>query len=373
MQIESAGTTPLLNLLPPILHYLEMITDILDNIAVAQLQQILTCASTAVITCHLSPDGDAMGSSLGLCRALRNRGINARVVVPDTPPRHLMFLPGAEHIVIFSRNQVLASSLLAKADVVFSLDYNEPKRIDLMESALMASKGVKVMIDHHLHPSNFPQIVISHPEESSTSIIIYRILLALGWSDAIDTKVGECLYTGMMTDTGNFSYNSDSPDIYLVIADLVRRGVNKDAIYRSVYYTASANRLRLNGYAMLEKLEIFPEHRAALISLTRDELNRFHYQKGDTEDLVNRPLTIAEIVYSIFLREESGYVKVSTRSKGEFPVNRFCKEIFNGGGHLNAAGGEFYGTMEQAIEIIKKAMPLYNQYLPKPSSTKAKD
>lgn len=341
-----------------------MLTQIINPSAIEALKRILGSAHTAVLTCHLSPDGDALGSTLGLCRVLRNVGINARVAVPDTPPRHLMFLPGAEHLLIFSRSSRYVQSLLATADVVFCLDYNEGKRIDRMEPALMSSPAPKVLIDHHLYPADFPNVVISHPEESSTCILVYRTLEALGMLDALDAEAATCLYTGMMTDTGNFSYNSNNPDIYRVVAALIEHGVDKDAVYRQVYYSATANRLRLNGYALEQKLQVFDNHRAALITLTRDELNRFHYQKGDTEDLVNKPLTIAEMIYSVFLREEDGYIKVSTRSKGDFPVNRLCSEFFNGGGHLNAAGGEFYGTMEQAVATLEQAMPLYDQFLP---------
>lgn len=304
-----------------------------------------------------------MGSSLGLCRVLNNMGLNARVVVPDTPPKYLMFLPGADDIVIFSRSKVFAGRLFANADVVFCLDYNEPQRIDLVADMMLASPGRKVLIDHHLNPSSFPDVIISHPEESSTSVLVYKVLAALGLSGQVDREAATCLYTGMMTDTGNFSYNSNSADLYEVVGALVRCGIDKDAIYRQVYFSNSYNRLRLNGYAMLDKFEVFPEHRAALITLTREELNRFHYQKGDTEDLVNRPLTIPDVTYSVFLREESDYIKVSTRSKGDFPVNIMCKEHFNGGGHLNAAGGEFYGTMADAVEVFHNLMPLFDKYL----------
>jgi phosphoesterase RecJ-like protein len=181
----------------------------------------------------------------------------------------------------------------------------------------------------------------------------------------VDLDVATALYTGMMTDTGNFSYNSNDPELYRVVARLLEKGIDKDWIYKRVYFTNSVNRLRLNGYALCEKLEHFPNHSAALITLTRDELNNYHYQKGDTEDLVNRPLTCPDIVYSVFLREESDYIKVSSRSKGNFPVNKLCEEYFNGGGHLNAAGGEFFGTLQEAVDRLKEAMPLFDHYLPK--------
>ena len=340
-----------------------MLNRIINAESILKLGDLIAGSRNILITCHLSPDGDAMGSSLGLCMALKNIGKKAKVVVPDTPPKYLMFLPGATDIVVYSRSQHYVERLFASSELVFCLDYNEPKRIDLVADAMLASPAKKVMIDHHLNPADFPDVVISHPEESSTSVLVYRTLLDLGLEDAITADVAECLYTGMMTDTGNFSYNSNDPDLYEVIADMVRRGINKDFIYRKVYFSNSYNRLRLNVYALVEKFEVFPEHKAALITLTREEMNRFQYQKGDTEDLVNKPLTIPDITYSVFLREESDYVKVSTRSKGDFPVNLMCKEHFNGGGHLNAAGGEFYGTIEEAVERFHMLMPLFDQYL----------
>lgn len=340
-----------------------MIAQIINPESIDKLDVLLSHSRNVVVTCHLSPDGDAMGSSLGLCRALLKQGKRVKVVVPDTPPKYLMFLPGADTIVVYSRSQSYVKRLFDDADLIFCLDYNEPKRIDLLAGSLLESRAKKVMIDHHLNPSDFPDLVISHPGESSTSVLVYRVLTALGMGECITEDVAECLYTGMMTDTGNFSYNSNQADLYEIVADLVRRGIDKDWIYRKVYFSNTLSRLQLNGYAMQEKLSVYPEHKAALITLTREELNRFHYQKGDTEDLVNKPLTIADITYSIFLREESDYIKVSARSKGNFPVNMMCKEHFNGGGHLNAAGGEFYGSMEEAVDVFHRLMPLFDKYL----------
>ena len=252
-----------------------MLNRIINAESILKLGDLIAGSRNILITCHLSPDGDAMGSSLGLCMALKNIGKKAKVVVPDTPPKYLMFLPGATDIVVYSRSQHYVERLFASSELVFCLDYNEPKRIDLVADAMLASPAKKVMIDHHLNPADFPDVVISHPEESSTSVLVYRTLLDLGLGDAITADVAECLYTGMMTDTGNFSYNSNDPDLYEVIADMVRRGINKDFIYRKVYFSNSYNRLRLNGYALVEKFEVFPEHKAALITLTREEMNRF--------------------------------------------------------------------------------------------------
>lgn len=329
-----------------------------------RLSALIEKSRRIVITCHLSPDGDAMGSSLGLCRILRNLGKEVRVITPDTPPRYLMFLPGADQVMPFSRFETYANRAMADADLIFCLDYNDPKRVDLVAPGLLASKARKVMIDHHLGPDSFPDLTISHPEVSSTSALVFMVADHLGLDDKIDTEAAVAIYTGMMTDTGNFSYNSNDPRLYEIIARLIEKGIDKDEIYKAVYFTNSVNRLRLNGFAMHERFKVFPQHRAALITLTRNELNSFQYQKGDTEDLVNRPLTCPDITYSVFLREESDYIKVSTRSKGEFPVNLLCSRYFNGGGHLNAAGGEFYGTLQEAIDTLAEAMPLFDQYLP---------
>ncbi len=329
-----------------------------------RLSALIEKSRRIVITCHLSPDGDAMGSSLGLCRILRNLGKEVRVITPDTPPRYLMFLPGADQVMPFSRFETYANRAMADADLIFCLDYNDPKRVDLVAPGLLASKARKVMIDHHLGPDSFPDLTISHPEVSSTSALVFMVADRLGLDNKIDTEAAVAIYTGMMTDTGNFSYNSNDPRLYEIIARLIEKGIDKDEIYKAVYFTNSVNRLRLNGFAMHERFRVFPQHRAALITLTRNELNSFQYQKGDTEDLVNRPLTCPDITYSVFLREESDYIKVSTRSKGEFPVNLLCSRYFNGGGHLNAAGGEFYGTLQEAIDTLAEAMPLFDQYLP---------
>lgn len=340
-----------------------MSDNILDKELAEQLRVLINRTRRAVITCHLSPDGDAMGSSLGLCRILRNMGKEVKVITPDTPPKYLNFIPGAEDIVVFSRSEDFAKRLLAGTELIFCLDYNDPKRVDLVAPALVNSKATKVMIDHHLFPADFPDITISHPEISSTSALAYKIVSQLGFNRFVDMEAATAFYTGMMTDTGNFSYNSNDPELYRIVARLVEKGIDKDAIYKKVYFNNSINRLKLNGYALSHKLEFYAEHKAALITLTRDELNHYNYQKGDTEDLVNRPLTCPDVTYSFFLREETDYIKVSSRSKGDFPVNKMCQDFFNGGGHLNAAGGEFYGSLEECVRQLETAMPQFDKYL----------
>lgn len=336
-----------------------MLNRLLDENKIKELRKLLETCDNIVITSHIAPDGDAMGSSLGLAGVLNAIGKTVKVITPDMPPRNLMFLPGAKEIVVYSKYSEFAEKLIHDADLIFALDYNDLKRIDKVGDAVASATAPKVMIDHHLMPSDFVDVKISHPEVSSTSMLVFRVLCRLELFPYIDKNVAACIFTGMMTDTGNFSYNSNDPDLYVVISELLKKGINKDAIYSKVYNSNTADRLRLNGYAIAQKMKVYENYRGALITLTRDELNSFHYQKGDTESLVNMPLSVPELVFSFFLREENDYIKVSSRSKGNFPVNKICEDHFNGGGHKNAAGGEFFGSMDDAIARFEQVIPDY--------------
>ena len=326
-----------------------MLEQVVDKNKLKELKSILEASRSVVLTCHMSPDGDAIGATNAFSLLLRSMGKQTSVLTPDQAPYDLAFVPGFDEMTAYTRNPVKAERLLRAADLILCRDYNGLKRVAQMAPHISQSRARKVLIDHHLHPEDFCDLVISHPEQTSTCELVYRIFDELGYMDKVDTPIAECLYTGMMTDTGNFSYNSNHPDIYLMVAELVRRGVNKDRIYKLACNTSSETRMRLIGYAIAEKMELYPEHKASFIVLTRDDLDRFNYQSGDTETLANMPLAIPEVVWSTFFRQENGYVKVSMRSEGDFAVNTFCTRYFNGGGHLNAAGGEFRGSMEEAI------------------------
>ena len=331
----------------------------------AAVRSLLESGKRVAITCHMTPDGDALGSSLGLAEVLNNCGHHAVVITPDTPPKNLLFLPGAGNVVIASRHPERARALLAGADLVFCLDYNALKRIDRLQPLLEESTAPRIMVDHHLDPDDFCDVTISHPEVSSTSALVYRLLDELGWSDRVNTAAATCIYTGMLTDTGNFSYNSNDPALYMIIARLLEAGLDKDAVYTRVWNTNSANRLRICGYAKYRKMQLMPDHGLSLITLTREELNEFDYVKGDTEGLVNEPLSIPGIVWSVYMRQdEPDYVKVSMRSKGDFPVNTVCESLYNGGGHLNAAGGEFDGSLDDCVRKFLDSVGDYDRYLP---------
>lgn len=338
-----------------------MIPKILSKSEADALSRSIDDARRIVVVCHVAPDGDAIGSSLALWHTLRGLGKDVFVVVPDACPASLRFLNGYKDILVYTRYTEFAQQLLENADLIFCLDFNEPKRVDKMEAALTASKARKILIDHHLHPAPFCDMTISHPEISSTCEVLFRVICSLGLFEQMGVDAASAIYTGMMTDTGNFTYNSNYPEIYITIAELIKKGIDKDWIYARIHNTNSENKLRLNGYAIAQKMEVFPEQCAALITLSQNELNQYDYQKGDTEGLVNVPLSMEHILFSAFLREESNLIKISLRSKGSFPANKIASDYFNGGGHLNAAGGEFYGTLQEAHSRILEILPVIGE------------
>ncbi len=326
-----------------------------------RIGEILRCARRVVITCHMSPDGDAMGASLALARVLDNMGISARVFTPDEPNSNLMLLPGSDRVLYFSRYQPIIERSFATADVVVCLDYNSFSRLSRMMQVASESKGQKLMIDHHLNPETEGfAAVVSSPDRSSTCSLLYSVLIAAGLEQYIDTQVATCILAGMMTDTNNFSYNANRSEDYLIVSDLVRRGADKNELYQKLFNTYTATCLQLNGYAISQKMTIFAEQHGAMIALTRDELNAYSYSKGDTEGLVNRPLSIPGIIYSVYFREESDYVKVSMRSVGDFPCDVICSTYFGGGGHRNASGGEFPGTLDEAMALFASLVDDFN-------------
>lgn len=336
-----------------------MITPIIDNRKIEELSNALLRSNNIVITCHVAPDGDAIGSSLGLYHFLRKLGRNVTVVVPDMVPRNLHFLPGMKYTLVYTQQPEKSAAAIESADLIFSLDYNALHRIDKLAPVVEQAKAYKVMIDHHPEPEDFCNLIISHPEISSTCEVVFRVIWQMGRNRFITRAAAECIYTGMMTDTGNFTYNSNQPEIYNIIALLVKKGIDKDQIYNLACNTQTANKLQLNSYAICNKMELFPEYGAAMISLTHDEMSQYNFQKGDCDGLVNVPLSIKGIYFSVFIREDRDFVKISLRSQGDFAVNTIASEHFGGGGHLNAAGGEFYGTIDEAVAKFREILPIY--------------
>lgn len=338
---------------------------------IEQAQALIHSAERIAILTHLSPDGDAMGSSLGMRHYLVQTGkTDVQVIVPNAFPSFLKWMPGAGDVLIYDTQKAEADACLERAELVICTDFNEPKRIGSLGDKLVSLGCPKIMIDHHLHPAAFADVVMSYSDSASASELVYRFI----WQsmnagecafpiEQLNVDTATCLYTGMMTDTGNFSFNSNHPEMYEIVGQMVSLGVNKDAVYNNVFNNYSADRMRLMGYCLYQKMRIYPEYHTALIYLSRKELYRFNFQSGDAEGIVNLPLQIGDIYYSCFMREdkatpfereqhggEKTKVKISLRSQGDRPVNIFANEIFNGGGHANASGGEFYGALPQAVE-----------------------
>jgi len=330
-------------------------------------QQLMERAHRVVILTHMSPDGDAMGSSLAMRHYLEAQGKEVAVIVPNAFPGFLAWLPKANEDLIYESQRDMADAILDNADLVICTDFNDPKRIGSLGDKLLTLSCDKLLIDHHLHPSDFANVIISYPESPSTCELVYRLITTLSplasLPNALATDIATCIYTGMMTDTGNFSYNSNYPEMYIIVGQLVAAGVNKDAIYNAVFNQYSADRMRLMGYCLYNKMRIFPEHHTALIYLSKKELYRFNFQSGDAEGIVNLPLQIKDVHYSCFMREDKvnptevalaggskTKIKISLRSQGDRPVNVFAHDIFGGGGHANASGGEYYGPLPEAVQ-----------------------
>lgn len=336
---------------------------VIEQELIDRLKTLVLAARNIVVTCHVSPDGDALGSSCALAAVLRTLGKEARVVTADCAPRALQFLPGVRDIVASTRQPETAARLIEQADLIFCMDFNDLKRLDRLEPLVRASQARRVVIDHHLEPSIEADVLISHPEVSSTSALLYIVLWQAYWTRNLTRSSAACIYTGMMTDTGNFSYNSNDPDLYLIIHDLMLKGIDKDNLFKLVMNTSSESRIRIMGYGQY-RMQLFKQHRAALIMLSQAELDEFDYGKGDTEGLVNVPLAMPDVTYSVFMREDGpDTVKVSMRSKGDFSVSRICEDCFSGGGHANAAGGEFKGSLAEAVTHLISVLPNYDQYL----------
>lgn len=341
-----------------------MLTKVIEQAKIDHFSKWFVRADKVVIVSHVSPDGDAIGSSLGLYHFLESQEKTVHVIVPNAFPDFLKWMPGSKDILLYDRYKDFADKLIAEADVICCLDFNTLKRIDAMEDAVAASPARKILIDHHLYPDDFCRITMSYPVISSTSELVFRLICRMGYFGDITKEGAECIYTGMMTDTGGFTFNSNNREIYFIISELLSKGIDKDAIYRNVYNTYSESRLRLMGH-VLTQMKVYPDYRAAMISLTVKEQSCFNYIRGDSEGFVNIPLSIKNVVLSCFLREdtERPMIKISLRSVGSFPCNQVAAEFFHGGGHLNASGGEFYGTMEEAKALFEKALEKYKPLL----------
>lgn len=311
---------------------------------------------------HENPDGDAMGSSLGLGQVLKNLGHQVQVMPVNDYPDFLKWFSSEVPVVIYEKDKKAVKEFLFSSDVLFCLDFNEEKRAGHLEKMIHRFEGKKVLIDHHPYPTGFCDFTVSEIEYSSTAELVFDVLAELGYTGSIDSSAAEALYTGILTDTGGFSHNI-SKNTFKVVSELLNCEINTDRIQSAVFHNFSADRMKLLGYCLNEKMQVFPEYRAAVIGLTKEELDRFNFIPGDSEGFVNYPLSINNIVFSALFIEKEGFVKASFRSKGDFPANAFSSEHFNGGGHLNAAGGESELNFQETMEKFTQLLPQYKHQL----------
>jgi phosphoesterase RecJ-like protein len=316
-----------------------------------------------VITTHHKPDGDAMGSTLGLWGFLREFVEDVVVCTPTDYSENLFWLPGNEWVLDFEKEAQKVAEKVVAADLIFCLDFNRLSRINQLGDLVRAASAQKVMMDHHLEPEEFADYTYWDHGASSTCELVYSWIENHFGSDHVTPSIATCLYTGLMTDTGNFQHNNTKPNTLRLAADLMEHGADHLMIHANIYDVFSLDRSRLFGYSLYKKLEIIPECKTALIYLDRQELKEFNVQTGDTEGLVNFGLGLKDIVLSVLIIDRTERVKMSFRSKGDFPANELATKHFEGGGHRNAAGGQSTDTLEATVAKFKNVVWEYQSQL----------
>ncbi len=328
------------------------------------LKELLNTPQEVIITTHHKPDADALGSSLGLAGYLKKKGHRVTVITPSDYPNFLNWMAGNDEVVVYSAaKDALVQQLINQAQVIFCLDFNSLSRINEMGGYIRQAKGTKVMIDHHLQPEPFADLSYSSTAAAATAELVYDLIKEVGDASLLDVSIGECLYAGIMTDTGSFRHPSTSKNVHLIIADLLHIGVQTSNIHRLIYDSSTELRLRFLGYALKDKLVVLPAYKTAYIAITREELKAYDSKTGDTEGLVNYALSIEGIVFAALIIDRSEAVKMSFRSVGDFSVNDFARTNFNGGGHKNAAGGISTDTLQNTVEKFERLLPLYKEQL----------
>lgn len=331
---------------------------------ITSIKQLLSTPKKIVIVPHKNPDGDAIGSTLGLYHYLIKGQHKVNVLVPNDYPKFLKWIPGNDTILKHDTQTKACNDLINDADIIFTLDFNAFHRTGNMETILTESNAIKIMIDHHQAPDDYAKYTYSDVSMSSTCEMVYHFIDMLGDSDLVDSNIATCLYVGIMTDTGSFRFRSTTSTTHFIIAKLIEKGANNTDIHNNTYDTNSYERLQLLGCA-LTNLRVIPESKAAYITLSQDELQKYDYKKGDTEGVVNYGLSLDGIVLAaIFIEDRNeGIIKISLRSKGNFSVNEMSRAHFEGGGHTNAAGGKSHLSLEKTVEKFISILPSYNKAL----------
>jgi len=330
----------------------------------SSIKQLLSTKKKIVIVPHKNPDGDAIGSTLGLYHYLLKGNHQVSVLTPNDYPSFLKWIPGNDTILKYDSQTAPCDDLIENADIIFTLDFNAFHRTGNMETSLSKSQALKIMIDHHQAPDDYATYTYSDVSMSSTCEMVYHFIAMLGDESSINATIATCLYVGIMTDTGSFRFRSTTSTTHRIVANLIEKGADNSNIHNNVYDTNSYERLQLLGCA-LTNLRVIPESGAAYITLSQEELNRYNYKKGDTEGVVNYALSLEGVVLAaIFIEDKKeGIIKISLRSKGDFSVNEMSRAHFNGGGHTNAAGGRSHLSLSDTVDKFISILPSYNKAL----------
>ena len=325
---------------------------------ISQARQFLAEKQKIVIFSHRNPDGDAVGSSLGMMHYLRNEGHDCTVMVPSDYPAFLEFLPGIDSMVVFDNTPESAQEMIDAATLFFILDFNSFDRIDKMAEGMKDDDRPRIMIDHHLYPELIAAPIFSRPSASSTCEMVYDFIVDMGHADKLTQQITDCLYTGILTDTGGFKY-STSPALFRTAANLLQAGTDAYKIADHVWNNQTEKQLRLLGHCLANRMELLPEYRTGFIYLNKQDYEAFDIRRGDTEGIVNYVLRMPEIMIAAFIHEQPKIVKISLRSKGTMDVQQIAKDHFRGGGHRNAAGGASFAPLGSTINRFKKQLPKY--------------
>jgi phosphoesterase RecJ-like protein len=321
-----------------------------------EISKLFSSTENILLICHINPDGDAVGAQLAMYYYLRAAGKNVSMLSPNYLQEFLKWMEGTGEINIFIRDRKKCINLIREAGLIILLDFNKANRLGEAEEYVMSASAPKVIIDHHLDPSDLGSLIISEPTFCATSELVWELIREIEGKPFTGGPFAEAVYTGIITDTGNFEHGSYTPDTMRIIADLLEQGVEKERILNLVYNNFSADRMKLQGFALNERMVVLPEYKTAYIFLSKDDLKKYNHVKGDTEGFVNLPLSIKGIVFTAMFIEKDGFIKLSFRSKGNFPSNEIAADYFFGGGHCNASGGEYPDTLDNTIAYFLKVL-----------------
>lgn len=322
------------------------------------IRDILSFSKNILIFSHRNPDGDALGSSIGLKLYLEKFGHQVKIIFPSEFPSFLSFLPSSDDITIYDFEKERSIDLISKAQIIFFLDFSSLDRIDNLSEYIINSSAYKIHIDHHLDPEPIADAVLSDPTSSSTSELVYRFFDFLDANKNIDRKIAECLMTGIISDTGSFKYSA-TPNTFLVVSKLMEQGLDLAELQNNIFNSLSDKQLKLVGYAIDRKMELIPEFSAAIMTLTKQDYKDFEIQRGDTEGLVNYMLLMKNVKLAALITEQPTIVKISLRSKGDISVQEIAKKHFKGGGHKNASGGQAFAKLDDVVARLKSVLPHY--------------